>query len=150
MNIALLRAPGAPVLRVGHRGAKGHAPENTFASFNLALEMGVNAVETDVHLSKDGEVVLIHDHTVDRTTDGRGFVKDMTLRELKQLDAGSWYDTRFAGQRIPTLTELLEWARGRVGVAIEIKNGPIYYPGIAEKVHWKRWEIRAPEVRGLR
>jgi glycerophosphoryl diester phosphodiesterase len=134
MNIALLRAPGAPVLRVGHRGAKGHAPENTFASFNLAMEMGVNAVETDVHLSKDGEVVLIHDHTVDRTTDGRGFVKDMTLRELKQLDAGSWYDIRFAGQRIPTLSELLEWARDRVGVAIEIKNGPIYYPGIAEKV----------------
>jgi glycerophosphoryl diester phosphodiesterase len=134
MNIALLRAPGAPVLRVGHRGAKGHAPENTFASFNLAMEMGVNAVETDVHLSKDGEVVLIHDHTVDRTTDGRGFVKDMTLRELKQLDAGSWYDARFAGQRIPTLSELLEWARDRVGLAIEIKNGPIYYPGIAEKV----------------
>ena len=134
MNIALLRAPGAPLLRVGHRGAKGHAPENTFASFNLAVEMGVNAVETDVHLSKDGEVVLIHDHSVDRTTDGRGFVKDMTLLELKQLDAGSWYDARFAGQRIPTLSELLEWARDRVGVAIEIKNGPIYYPGIAEKV----------------
>jgi glycerophosphoryl diester phosphodiesterase len=134
MNIALLRAPGAPLLRVGHRGAKGHAPENTFASFNLAVEMGVNAVETDVHLSKDGEVVLIHDHTVDRTTDGRGFVKDMTLRELKRLDAGSWYDPRFAGQQIPTLSELLDWARDRVGVAIEIKNGPIYYPGIAEKV----------------
>src|SRR5512136_2423878 len=111
MNIALLRAPGAPVLRVGHRGAKGHAPENTFASFNLAVEMGVNAVETDVHLSKDGEVVLIHDHTVDRTTDGHGLVKDMTLRELKQLDAATWYDSRFAGQQIPTLSELLGWAR---------------------------------------
>jgi glycerophosphoryl diester phosphodiesterase len=134
MDIALLRAPGAPVLRVGHRGAKGHAPENTFASFQLAVEMGVSAVETDVHLSKDGEVVLIHDHSVDRTTDGRGFVKDLTLRDLKQLDAGNWYDPRFAGQRIPTLSELLEWARDRVGVAIEIKNGPIYYPGIAEKV----------------
>jgi glycerophosphoryl diester phosphodiesterase len=133
-NIALLRAQGVPVLRVGHRGAKGHAPENTIASFNLAVQMGVSAVETDVHLSKDGEVVLIHDHSVDRTTDGRGFVKDMTLRELKQLDAGSWYDPRFAGQRIPTLSEFLEWARDRVGVAIEIKNGPIYYPGIAEKV----------------
>jgi glycerophosphoryl diester phosphodiesterase len=134
MNIALLRAPESPVLRVGHRGAKGHAPENTFASFNLAMELGVNAVETDVHLSKDGQVVLIHDHTVDRTTDGRGFVKDMTLPELKRLDAGSWFDPRFAGQRVPTLAELLSWARDRVGVAIEIKNGPIYYPGIAEKV----------------
>jgi glycerophosphoryl diester phosphodiesterase len=134
MNISLLRAPGAPVLRVGHRGAKGHAPENTFASFNLAVELGVSAVETDVHLSKDGEVVLIHDHTVDRTTDGRGFVRDLTLAELRRLDAGSWFDPSFAGQQIPTLTELLSWAHDRVGVAIEIKNGPIYYPGIAEKV----------------
>jgi glycerophosphoryl diester phosphodiesterase len=95
--------------------------------------MGVDAVETDVHLSKEGEFVLIHDHTVDRTTDGRGFVRDMTLAQLRRLDAGSWYDPKFAGERIPTLEELLAWARGRVGVALEIKNGPIYYPGIAEK-----------------
>jgi glycerophosphoryl diester phosphodiesterase len=134
MSTALLRSAGSPVLRVGHRGAKGHAPENTFASFNLAVDLGVNAVETDVHLSKDGEVVLIHDHAVDRTTDGKGFVKDMTLRELKQLDAGSWFDPKFAGQQIPMLSELLAWAQDRVGVAIEIKNGPIYYPGIAQKV----------------
>jgi glycerophosphoryl diester phosphodiesterase len=134
MKPALLRTPGTPVLRVGHRGARGHAPENTFASFDLARAMGVSAVETDVHLSKDGEVVLIHDHTVDRTTNGSGYVKDMTLGELKQLDAGSWYDPRFAGQQIPTLAELLAWAHDSVGVALEIKNGPIYYPGIAGRV----------------
>ena len=134
MNVQLLRAPGTPVLRVGHRGAKGHAPENTMASFELAVQMGVHAVETDVHLSKDGDVVLIHDHTVDRTTDGHGFVKDMTVAELKRLDAGAWFDARFAGQRIPTLVELLAWARDRVPLAIEIKNGPIFYPGIAGKV----------------
>jgi glycerophosphoryl diester phosphodiesterase len=133
MNLSLLRAPGAPLLRVGHRGAKGHAPENIMISFMMGADMGVNAVETDVHLSKDGEVVLIHDHTVDRTTNGHGFVKDMTLAELKKLDAGSWYDPRFAGERIPTLAELLAWAKDRVGIAIEIKNGPLYYPGIAEK-----------------
>ncbi len=133
MNLSLLRSPGSPLLRVGHRGAKGHAPENTLASFQLGMEMGVTAVETDVHLSKDGEVVLIHDHTVDRTTNGHGFVKDLTLAELKKLDAGSWFAARFAGERIPTLTELLIWAKDKVGVAIEIKNGPIYYPGIAEK-----------------
>jgi glycerophosphoryl diester phosphodiesterase len=133
MNLSLLRAPGAPLLRVGHRGAKGHAPENTMISFMMGADMGVNAIETDVHLSKDGEVVLIHDHTVDRTTNGHGLVKDMTLAELKKLDAGSWFDPRFAGERIPTLTELLAWAKDRVGVAIEIKNGPLYYPGIAEK-----------------
>jgi glycerophosphoryl diester phosphodiesterase len=134
MTLTLLRAAGAPLLRVGHRGAKGHAPENTLASFNRAVELGVNAVETDVHLSRDGEVMLIHDHTVDRTTDGHGYVKDMTAAELKMLDAGGWYGPEFAGQRILTLAELLAWAKGRVGVAIEIKNGPIYYPGIAEKV----------------
>jgi glycerophosphoryl diester phosphodiesterase len=133
MNLSLHRAPGAPLLRVGHRGAKGHAPENTMISFMMGADMGVTAVETDVHLSKDGEVVLIHDHSVDRTTNGHGFVKDMTLAELKKLDAGSWYDARFAGERIPTLTELLTWAKDRVGIAIEIKNGPIYYPDIAEK-----------------
>jgi len=130
MTISLLRAAGAPLLRVGHRGAKGHAPENTAISFSVAAGMGVNVVETDVHLSKDGEVVLIHDHMVDRTTDGHGYVKDLTLAELKKLDAGSWYDARFAGERILTLDELLSWARDRIAVAIEIKNGPIYYPGI--------------------
>lgn len=133
MNLALLRTPGSRMLRVGHRGARGHAPENTMASFAKGIELGVDAVETDVHLSRDGELVLIHDHTVNRTTDGRGFIKDMTLAELKTLDAGSWYDPRFAEERIPTLAELLERAKGRVGVAIEIKNGPIWYPGIAEK-----------------
>lgn len=131
---ALRRAPGAPVLRVGHRGAKGHAPENTLASFNLAVQMGVQAVETDVHFSRDGEIVLIHDHTVDRTTDGHGFVKELTVAQLKELDAGAWYGGQFAGERILTLAEFLAWAHGQnVGVALEVKNGPIYYPGIAEK-----------------
>lgn len=133
MEYHLLRQPGAPVGRVGHRGAKGHAPENTLASFKRGYEMGANAVETDVHISKDGELILIHDHTVDRTTNGHGFVKDLTLAELKQLDAGSWFDPQFAGECVPTLRELLAWAVDRVPVAIEIKNGPIYYPGIAGK-----------------
>lgn len=133
MNVTLLRPAGAPVLRVGHRGAKGHAPENTLASFGLALQMGVDAIETDVHLSADGEVIIIHDHTVDRTTNGQGFVKDLTTGQLKALDAGAWYDARFAGERILTLRELLTWAKDRVPVAIEIKNGPIYYPGIGAK-----------------
>ena len=117
-------AQGAPVIRVGHRGAKGHAPENTLAAFQRGLELGAQVVETDVHLSSDGEVVVIHDHTVDRTTNGKGYVKDMSLAELKQLDAGAWFDSRFQGQRILTLAELLEWAHPRVPVAIEIKNGP--------------------------
>ncbi len=134
MTLSLLRPAGAPLLRVGHRGAKGHAPENTLSSFTIAVGMGVDVIETDVHLTKDGVPVLIHDHTVQRTTDGHGYVKDMTLAELKKLDAGRWYAAQFAGERIPTLEELLAWARGRVAVALEIKNGPIYYPGIAEKI----------------
>jgi len=140
MNVTLLRAPGSPVLRVGHRGARGHAPENTFASFKRGLELGASVVETDVHISRDGEVVVIHDHTVDRTTNGKGYVKDMTVAELKRLDAGAAFDAAFdaagtyAGERIPTLAELLEWAKPRVPLAIEIKNGPLYYPGLAAKV----------------
>ena len=134
MNVTLLRAPGAPVLRVGHRGARGHAPENTFASFNRGVELGANVVETDVHLSRDGEVVIIHDETVDRTTDGKGLVKNMTVAELKKLDAGAWFDPQYAGECIPTLAELLAWAHDRIPLAIEIKNGPLYYPGIAAKV----------------
>jgi glycerophosphoryl diester phosphodiesterase len=134
MNVTLLRAPGGRALCSGHRGAKGHAPENTFASFNRAVELGADVVELDVHLTRDGQVVVIHDHTVDRTTNGKGYVKDMTLAELKQLDAGAWFDSRFTGERIPTLAEVLAWAHDRMPIAIEIKNGPIYYPGIADKV----------------
>jgi glycerophosphoryl diester phosphodiesterase len=134
MNVTLLRSQAGRMLCVGHRGAKGHTPENTFASFNRAMELGADVVETDVHLSRDGEVVVIHDHTVDRTTNGNGFVKDLSLAELKQLDAGAWFDSKHIGERIPTLAELLEWAKERVPVAIEVKNGPIYYPGIADKI----------------
>src|SRR5919197_4354903 len=102
---------GRPLV-VGHRGAMGYAPENTLASFELAVEQGADVVELDVHLSRDGQVVVIHDEQLDRTTDGRGLVGDRTLDELKRLDAGSWFDPRFAGQRIPTLHEVLAWASG--------------------------------------
>ncbi|MEE9284923.1 MAG: glycerophosphodiester phosphodiesterase family protein [Dehalococcoidia bacterium] len=115
---------------VGHRGAPALAPENTLASFAKALEMGVDFVEVDVHLSRDGALVVIHDHTLDRTTDGRGLVGQRSLEEIKRLDAGSWFDRRFAGERIPTLDEVLELVGGRCAVAVEIKNGPIFYEGI--------------------
>jgi len=132
--IKLRRAEKERALIVGHRGAMGHAPENTMASFERGLALGADLIELDVHLSADGHLVVIHDPTVDRTTDGRGYVKDMTLAQLKELDAGSWYGPEFAGQRIPTLPEVLEWARGRVGLVVEIKNGPVFYPGIEERV----------------
>jgi glycerophosphoryl diester phosphodiesterase len=113
---------------VGHRGAMGYCPENTMASFQRALELGADWIELDVHLSRDGHLIVIHDEALDRTTDGHGLVRDHTLAELKQLDAGS-------GERIPTLEEVLVWARERNTVVdIEIKNAPIYYKGIEEAV----------------
>lgn len=118
---------------VAHRGASGEAPENTLAAFRRALEIGVDAVELDVHLTSDGEVVVIHDHMLDRTTDGRGLVRDQTLEGMRLLDAGRWFGERFAGERVPTLVEALELLLP-VRVIVEVKNGPIYYPGIAARV----------------
>jgi len=91
-------------------------------------------VELDVHLTKDGEVVVIHDETLERTTNGKGKILNYTLGELKKLDAGAWYGPEFAGERIPTLEEVLQNLKGRARINIEIKNGPVYYEGIEEKV----------------
>jgi glycerophosphoryl diester phosphodiesterase len=121
------------VLVIGHRGAMGYRPENTLPSFEHALALGADCVEFDVHLTRDGAALVIHDDSVDRTTNGSGLVRDHTLAELKRLDAGSWFGPEYAGVRIPTLDEVLEWAR-RVGMAvdIEIKNAPHYYSGIED------------------
>lgn len=119
------------IVRIAHRGASGdgHAPENTLAAFQKAIEMGVDGVECDVHCTKDGSVVVIHDHTLNRTTDIKGAVEEMTLKEVKKADAGSWFDPRFAGERIPTLRELLKLAKGKAITVIEIKS-----ENIADKV----------------
>ncbi|MFP5501549.1 MAG: glycerophosphodiester phosphodiesterase [Candidatus Sericytochromatia bacterium] len=111
---------GRPLI-MGHRGAMGHAPENTMASFQLAKDMGVDAIELDVHLSADGHLIVIHDETVDRTTDGTGAVEGLTLEQIKKLDAGSHFDARFKGEAVPTLEEVLIWARGQMPVVIEMK-----------------------------
>ena len=97
----------------GHRGHSYAAPENTFAAFGLARELGGQGVtcETDLALTSDGQLLLIHDETVDRTTDGHGLVRNMTADQLRRLDAGSWFSPEFAGERIPTLREALEFAR---------------------------------------
>lgn len=127
-------SPGKKVSIIGHRGAMGYAPENTMASFAKGLELGADIIELDVHLSKDGEVVVMHDHTVNRTTNGAGLIRDMTVKELKMLDAGSWFSPAFAGERVPTLEEVLAWAKGKTRLAIEIKNGPVYYQGIEVRI----------------
>ena len=121
------------MLSVAHRGASGYAPENTQAAFQKGLELGADFLECDVHLSKDGELIIMHDDKVDRTTNGQGFVKDYTLAELKELDAGASFKEDFLGERIITLNELLENFYGRIGLLIEIKK-PYQYPGIEEKI----------------
>ncbi len=130
MPITLGNKPGPQV--IGHRGAAGYAPENTMASFERGLALGVDAIELDIHPTSDGELVVIHDPTLERTTNGHGFVSTHTLAQLQQLDAGTWFDPTFAGERIPAFREVLEWARGRTRVVIEIKQGPIFYPKVEE------------------
>lgn len=108
----LRRAPGSPPLLVAHRGASGLAPENTMAAFELAVQGGADIIELDVRLSADGHVVVIHDDRLQRTTNGRGAVVSTALAELQTLDAGTWFDPRFANETIPTLAQVLTWARG--------------------------------------
>jgi len=107
---------------IAHRGASSYAPENTLAAFDLALHMGVPQIELDVHSSSDGHIAVIHDDTVDRTTNGSGPVASKPLAELRALDAGSWFEARFAGERIPTFGEVLERYKGRVHIHTEIKG----------------------------
>src|SRR5438874_12810464 len=108
---------------VGHRGAMGYCPENTLASFERGLELGADWIELDVHLSRDGALVVIHDETLQRTTNGHGLVREHTLSDLARLDAG-------AGQHVPALPEVLGWAREHNTILdIEIKNAPVYYEG---------------------
>jgi glycerophosphoryl diester phosphodiesterase len=107
---------------IGHRGYHAKYPENTIASFEAAIEAGATMIELDVMLSRDRKLVVIHDATLERTTSGHGSVADLTLAELKQLDAGSWVDTKFADQPIPELSEVLDQVNGRAYINIEIKS----------------------------
>jgi len=113
---------------IGHRGYHAKYPENTLASFEAAIQAGATMIELDVMLSRDRKMVVIHDATLDRSTNGKGAVADFTLAELKQLDAGSWFDAQFADQQIPELSEVLDLVNGRAYVNIEIKS-TAYEPG---------------------
>jgi glycerophosphoryl diester phosphodiesterase len=124
----------APPLVIAHRGASAAAPENTIAAFERAIADGADAIELDVHLSRDDHPVVIHDETLERTTDGSGSVRAHTMRELKRLDAGAWRGPAFAGQRLQTLQEVLERFRGRTRFWIELKGGSDLYPDIEERI----------------
>ena len=113
-------APGCLV--IAHRGASSYAPENTFAAFDLALRMDVRHLELDVHFTSDEHIVVIHDDTVDRTTNGQGPVTGHTLAELQALDAGVWFGQEFSGERIPTFADVLDRYRGRAHLHTEVKG----------------------------
>jgi glycerophosphoryl diester phosphodiesterase len=115
--------PGAPLQIVAHRGSSAAAPENTLAAFRRAIADGADAIELDVRLTADGEVVVIHDATLGRTTDGRGAVSASPLAALRRLDAGAWHAARHARERIPTLREVFRAIPPSIGINIELKAG---------------------------
>lgn len=121
-------------LIIAHRGASAVAPANTLAAFAKAKELGANGIEFDVHLTADGVPVVIHNFAVDETTDGSGRVADLTLAQLKQLDAGLKFDPAFAGERIPTLEEVLAFVDSRLLLNIELKTFSLRDNGLEQAV----------------
>lgn len=124
---------GRPLI-LGHRGASRAAPENTLAAFREAARMGADGVELDVHLSADGVPVVIHNASVNVTTDGKGYVHTMPLAQLKELDAGSHFAPRFAGERIPTLEEVFAEVGRQLLINIELKSQPAHVRGLEPAV----------------
>lgn len=126
-HVLLRSPPGGPVQVIAHRGGPRHAPENTLAAFRTAIDQGASWLEFDVQMTRDGELVVIHDETVDRTTDGTGAVGDLTLAQIRTLDAGG-------GERVPTFAEVVDLARTHgVGILPETKAAHLY-PGVEEKL----------------
>lgn len=119
---------------IAHRGGRKWAPENTLAAFRLSLEAGVDGMEFDVQRCASGEIVVIHDDYVNRTTDGVGLVRDISLAELHRLSAGEWFDTDFEDEKIPLLQEVLDLVDGKAVINIEVKNAPTSYPDIEDDV----------------
>lgn len=110
------------ILVISHRGASGRYPENTMAAFRMAAEIKADMIELDVRRSKDGHLVVIHDVKLGRTTNGEGRVREKTLAELKAFSAGAWWSEKYAGERIPTLDEVLAWAQDKLPIVIDVKT----------------------------
>jgi glycerophosphoryl diester phosphodiesterase len=125
---------------VAHRGYSSHAPENTLAAFSMAVAQGYKDIEFDVQLTKDNIPVIMHDTTVDRTTSGKGLVKNYTYAELKKLNAGSWFGESYNDETIPSLVEVLELLKGKAHIHIELKKDLPELPLIvAEKLRSTGW-----------
>jgi len=123
----------APIRVIAHRGFSGQAPENTLIAIRQAIEVGADMVEIDVTVTADGHVILLHDETLDRTTDSAGLPTAKTLEEIRKLDAGSWFAPEYAGEGIPTLTEALETVKDRILINVEIKSEAVEH-GVVPKV----------------
>lgn len=122
------------MLVLGHRGASGYAPENTLAAFELGIRQGCHGFEFDVQLSRDGEPVIHHDWSVERTTGAVGDIRDLSFGEIRALDAGKWFSPEFRGQKIPALAEVLELIPGEMLLNVELKSRASDGPGLEEKV----------------
>jgi glycerophosphoryl diester phosphodiesterase len=118
---------------IAHRGASAYAPENTMAAFQKAVDLSADGIEFDVKCSKDGEMVIIHDQTLDRTTNGHGKVVEKSLKDLRNLDAGTWFSSEFVGEKIPILSEVLEEFSKRLLINIELTNYSSISDGLANK-----------------
>jgi glycerophosphoryl diester phosphodiesterase len=137
MPFSFLASEAGRVHVCGHRGYSLHYPENTMPAFEAAKAAGATTVEIDVLLTADAEPIILHDITVDRTTDGHGFAADLPLERIRELDAGTAFHARFAGAKVPTLAEAVEWANGaNMGIVLEIKEA-------------ERPELAADRVAGL-
>jgi glycerophosphoryl diester phosphodiesterase len=134
LNVLMLSAANKKVLVIAHRGASELAPENTKAAIKKALEIGVDMIEIDVHQTRDGKIILLHDETVNRTTNGKGKVKDLTFDEISKLDAGSWFSEHFKGETVPALEEILNEISGKARLLIEVKKDSRTYPGIEKNI----------------
>lgn len=117
-------------LIIAHRGASGLAPENTLAAIKKAIELKADIIEVDVHQTKDSVVVIIHDRAIDRTTNGEGKIENMYYNQIRQYDAGEWFNSSFRGEKIPTLDEVLSLVNGQTKLMIEIKGNDKIYPNI--------------------
>jgi len=120
---------------VAHRGASSLAPENTLAAVAMALQQGAPIIEIDVHQTRDGELVVIHDFSLDRTTTGEGSVYRQFFPALQELSAGSWFGEHFLEQRVPSLREVLELVDGQAKLMIHVKGNQIVYPGIHRNIY---------------
>ncbi len=153
------------ITAIAHRGASSYAPENTFAAFDLAVDMGIEEIELDVQFTSDSHIIVIHDETLDRTTNSTGSVCDRTLEEIQSLDAGSWFDEKFSGEKVHTLDEVFDRYKNQLRFHIEIQSEEA--EGLASRTcelvkayglagqatitsFWKQWLIEskryAPEI----